>query len=300
MPDSWNRYKEEFNKYLRLERNHSKNTRDAYNRDVERLEHFIELYYPELSPIDTGLEQIREFLHQLGKLEISENSQARMVSGLRSFYKYLLEEELIETDPTDLLEIPRSGRKLPEVLSPTEVEKLVAAIDLSKPEGHRNRAIIETLYGCGLRVSELCGLKISGIFMEEGFIKIRGKGDKERMVPLGSVAANEINTYRKIRDTGKIDSKYRDVLFLNRNGRQLSRAMIFHIIKELAIKAKITKNVSPHTFRHSFATHLVEAGADLRAVQEMLGHSSITTTEIYTHLDRDYLRSAIISFHPRS
>jgi integrase/recombinase XerD len=232
---------------------------------------------------------------------MSARTQARVVSGIKGFYKYLLLENVMNTDPTTLLEAPKLGRKLPDTLNLDEINKIIDAIDLSSPEGQRNKAMLETLYSCGLRVSELVNLKISHLYFNDEFIKVTGKGDKERLVPIGSVAIKQINIYKdQIRCHLKIKKDQEDFLFLNRRGAKLSRVMVFTIIKQLAIKIGLKKHISPHTFRHSFATHLIEGGADLRAVQEMLGHESITTTEIYTHLDREYLRSAIIQFHPRS
>jgi integrase/recombinase XerD len=232
---------------------------------------------------------------------MTSTSQSRIISGLKGFYKYLLLENIIQTDPTELLESPKIGRKLPSTLSIPEINDLINAIDLSTPEGERNRTILETLYGCGLRVSELVNLRISNLFFNEGFIKVTGKGNKERLIPIGTVAMKQIRIYLStVRIHIPVKKGHEDIVFLNRRGSRLSRVMIFTIIKQLAIKTGLKKQISPHTFRHSFATHLVEGGADLRAVQEMLGHESITTTEIYTHLDRDYLRSAIIQYHPRA
>jgi integrase/recombinase XerD len=232
---------------------------------------------------------------------MSAHSQARIISGIKSFYKYLLLENILNHNPTELIEAPKLGRKLPDTLSLEEINKIIEAIDLSTPEGQRNKAILETLYSCGLRVSELVNLKISNLYFNDEFIKVVGKGDKERLVPIGSVAIKQINIYKnEIRSNLAVKKEHEDVLFLNRRGSKLSRVMVFTIIKQLAFKIGLKKHISPHTFRHSFATHLIEGGADLRAVQEMLGHESITTTEIYTHLDRDYLRQAIIQFHPRS
>jgi integrase/recombinase XerD len=236
----------------------------------------------------------------IGDLGLSAKSQARILSGLKAFFRFLLLEDKIQKDPTSLLEGPRLARKLPEVLTVEEIDRMLDKIDLSKAEGRRNKAMLETLYSCGLRVSELVGLKISGIFRAEGFVRIIGKGDKERLVPFSQRVLKEIDLYMPDRNSLKIEPGFEDILFLNRRGKMLTRNMVFMIIRELAKAAGIQKTVSPHTFRHSFATHLVEGGADLRAVQEMLGHESITTTEIYTHLDREYLREAIISFHPRS
>lgn len=279
----------------------SGNSIEAYLHDVEKLVQFLEYKKYSLSPKDIDLKHLQEFLKWINELGMSANSQARIISGIKGFYKYLLLENVLNNDPTSLLEAPRLGRKLPDTLSIQDINKIIDAIDLSFPEGQRNKAMLETIYSCGLRVSELVDLKISNLFFNDGFIKVIGKGDKERLVPIGSVAINQINIYRnEIRCHVAIKKDQEDFLFLNRRGAKLSRVMVFTIIKQLAFKIGLKKHISPHTFRHSFATHLIEGGADLRAVQEMLGHESITTTEIYTHLDRDYLRQAIIQFHPRS
>ena len=296
----WQRALKGYRSYLQLERSLSANTVEAYMRDVTQLEHFCEDQGFE-SPDEVKTETLKEFVQQIAEIGLSANTQSRMVSGVRSFYKYLLLEDKIETDPSNLLETPKIGRKLPETLSQTEVEELINAVDLSKPEGERNRTILETLYSSGLRVSELVNLKISNIYFNDGFMRIVGKGSKERLVPLGGMASKRISDYLKlIRVHADIKKGAEDHVFLNRRGASLSRVMIFNIVKQAAVDAGIKKNISPHTLRHSFATHLVEGGADLRAVQDMLGHESITTTEIYTHLDRDYLRSNIIEFHPRA
>ncbi|MCB9204107.1 MAG: site-specific tyrosine recombinase XerD [Flavobacteriales bacterium] len=296
----WQRAIKGYRSYLQLERSLSENTVEAYLRDVTQLEHFAEDRGLE-SPVDLETKVLKEFVQQIADLGLSANTQSRMVSGVRSFYKYLLLEDRIQTDPSTLLETPKIGRKLPETLSQTEVEKLINSVDLSKPEGERNRTILETLYSSGLRVSELVELKISNIYFNDGFMRILGKGSKERLVPLGGIASKRITDYIKlIRSHVNIKKGAEDHVFLNRRGAPLTRVMIFNIVKQAAIDAGIKKNISPHTLRHSFATHLVEGGADLRAVQDMLGHESITTTEIYTHLDRDYLRSNIIQFHPRA
>jgi len=286
--------------FLKLEKGLSENSIGAYLTDISKLRQYLELHQLDTGPTELAQEDLRAFLRWLADLGLSARSQARMLSGLKAFYRYLLLEDLIQTDPTALLQAPRLGRKLPEVLTVSEIDRMMEQIDLSKPEGRRNKAMLETLYSCGLRVSELVGLKISGIFRAEGFIRVIGKGDKERLVPFSPRALKEIDLYLPDRHSLAIEAGYEDILFLNRRGRMLTRNMVFIIIKDLARAAGIKKTVSPHTFRHSFATHLVEGGADLRAVQEMLGHESITTTEIYTHLDREYLREAIISFHPRS
>lgn len=290
-----------FKSYLQLERSLSLNSIDAYLRDVDKLVQFLEIHELDVNPEKLEQHTVEEFLKWISELGMNARTQARILSGLKAFYKYLLMEDLIDVAPTDLIEAPKIGRKLPEVLSIDEINQLIDAIDLSKPEGERNKAMLETMYSCGLRVSELVTLKKSNLLMNEGFIRVIGKGDKERIVPIGSVAVKHIKIYiESIRNHMNIQKESEDVLFLNRRGNQLTRVMVFTIIKQLAEKSGLEKQVSPHTFRHSFATHLVEGGADLRAVQEMLGHESITTTEIYTHLDREYLRDAILSFHPRA
>ncbi len=287
--------------FLQLEKSLSANSIEAYSRDIEKLATFMELQYDFLEPARIELQHLTSFLAWMNELGLSARSQARIISGIKSFYKFLLLEDVIETDPTALLETPRIGRKLPEVLNHKEVELILEQIDLSSPAGRRNKAMLEVLYGCGLRVSELTGLKLSNIYFDQGFIRITGKGNKERLVPIGRIALKEINNYLPDRNSlPKIERDHEDILFLNRRGRKLSRVMVFTMIKELVAAAGIKKNISPHTFRHSFATELIDRGADLRAVQEMLGHESILTTEIYTHLDREFLRDAIIRFHPRS
>jgi len=295
-----NNYKKGFESFLKLERSLSSNSVEAYLRDFDKLLQYLEGKKKDLGPEEIITADITDFISWLFDLGVAARSQARIISGIKAFYKYLIIENIVELDPTELIEGPKIGMKIPEVLSIAEIDQLVAAIDLSKKEGERNRAIIETLYSCGLRVSELINLQISNILFEEGFLRVVGKGNKERLVPIGGSAIRYITFYREQqRNHLSIQKGAEDILFLNNRGAQLSRVMIFTIIKKLAIKAGINKNVSPHTFRHSFATHLVDGGADLRAVQEMLGHESITTTEIYTHLDRDYLKSAITQFHPR-
>jgi integrase/recombinase XerD len=291
-----------FKNYLQLERSLSANSIEAYLRDVEKFIQFLELQEIDVQPEKVEQNQIEDFLQWVSEIGLNARSQARILSGLKAFYKYMLMEDIIDVAPTELLESPKIGRKLPEVLTIEEINEIIGTVDLSKPEGERNKAMPETLYSCGLRVSELITLKLSGLLLEEGFIRVIGKGDKERITPIGSVAIKHINTYieSKRNHMDNIDKDSEDVLFLNRRGKQLTRVMIFTIIKNLTEQAGITKTVSPHTFRHSFATHLVEGGADLRAIQEMLGHESITTTEIYTHLDREYLRQAILDFHPRA
>jgi integrase/recombinase XerD len=284
-----------------LEKSLSKNSVEAYLHDVDLLMRFLELKKYSLVPKDLELNHLQDFLKWINELGMSAHSQARIISGIKSFYKYLLLENVLNHNPTELIEAPKLGRKLPDTLSLDEINKIIEAIDLSTPEGQRNKAILETLYSCGLRVSELVNLKISNLYFNDEFIKVVGKGDKERLVPIGSVAIKQITIYKnEIRSHIAVKKEHEDVLFLNRRGAKLSRVMVFTIIKQLAFKIGLKKHISPHTFRHSFATHLIEGGADLRAVQEMLGHESITTTEIYTHLDRDYLRQAIIQFHPRS
>jgi integrase/recombinase XerD len=296
----WYSYIKGFKAYLLLERSLSANSVEAYVHDVIKFTQFLEVSNLDLQPVKVELRQIQDFLRWITELGMTARTQARVISGMKSFYKYLLLENLITKDPTEMLESPKIGRKLPATLSIAEIDMLIGAIDLSKPGGERNLAMLETIYGCGLRVSELVNLKISAVFFNEGFLKIIGKGNKERLVPLGSVARKRLKSYLEtVRPHIPVKRGNEDILFLNRNGNKLSRVMVFTIIKDLVSKTGLKKNVSPHTFRHSFATHLVEGGADLRAVQEMLGHESITTTEIYTHLDREYLRSTILQYHPR-
>lgn len=289
-----------FKSYLQLEKNLAKNSVEAYLNDVSRLAEYIETNTPDKKFEEIVLEDLQQYLNSIAELGITPRTQARNVSSIKSFFQYLRYTAATEINPAALLESPKLGRKLPVVLSVDEINRMVAAIDLSKPEGHRNKAIIETLYGCGLRVSELTQLKISDIFRAEEFIKVKGKGSKERLVPIGHIALREIDMYlEKYRNHLQIDKNAGDILFLNRRGKGLTRVMIFTIVKDLALKAGIHKTISPHTFRHSFATHLIEGGANLRAVQEMLGHESILTTEIYTHLDREFLRQSIMEHHPR-
>lgn len=298
---SWKSYINGFKSYLKLERSLSGNSVEAYMHDIALLDQYLQLNSLAHTPADLKLEHLQDFLKWINELGLSARSQARIISGIKGFFKYCLMENLISNDPSQLLETPKLGRKLPDTLSIEDINKLVSAIDLSKPEGVRNKAILETLYSCGLRVSELVNLKISNLHLEIGFVKVTGKGDKERLVPIGSVAIKHIKIYMdEIRCHLSIKPGNEDIIFLNQRGSQLSRIMIFTIIKQLAEKINLKKSISPHTFRHSFATHLIEGGADLRAVQEMLGHESITTTEIYTHLDRDYLRQSIIKHHPRA
>lgn len=290
-----------FRSFLRLERSLSPHSIGAYLHDVEKLVQYLDVRGEKIPPEKIELSHLQDFLRWAHELGMSARTQARVISGIKAFYKYLLLENMVTAAPTELLESPRLGRKLPDTLNKTEIEKIIAAIDRSAPEGERNMAMLETLYGSGLRVSELVGLRISNTYLDTGFLRITGKGDKERLVPLGSMASKHISIYLKnVRPHLTPRTGHEDILFLNRRGSKLSRVMVFLIIKTLAKKAGIRKTISPHTFRHSFATHLVENGADLRAVQEMLGHESITTTEIYTHLDRNYLRKNILQYHPRS
>jgi len=297
----WNSSIKGFKSYLKLERSLSKNSIDAYIHDVEKLAQFLSLQHQQPSVSKVQPKDIKEFLVWITELGMTASSQARVLSGIKAFYKYLLLEDIVKTDPSALIETPKLGRKLPDTLSLDEINKMLDTIDVSTPEGTRNKAILETLYACGLRVSELVGLKISDIYFEIDFLKVTGKGNKERFIPLGSAAKKFIKLYQNnIRTHLSIKKGDEDILFLNRRGGRLSRVMIFNIIKQTALLANIRKSISPHTFRHSFASHLVEGGADLRAVQEMLGHESITTTEIYTHLDRNYLKETILSYHPRA
>jgi integrase/recombinase XerD len=294
----WDAYKKGYKAWLQLERSLSDNSVAAYLHDIDKLTTFL-LQTEVRSPGKVTLKELEQFVKWVAELGMTASSQARIISGLRSFYKYCLLEQITATDPTVLLEAPKLKRSLPDTLSFEEIELIIAQIDLSKPEGGRNKAMLETLYSCGLRVSELVNLKISCLYLDVGFIRVIGKGDKERLVPIGSDAIKYIKIYKNdIRVHIPVKKDEEDTLFLNRRGSKLSRVMVFLILKELAKKARISKSISPHTFRHSFATHLVEGGADLRAVQEMLGHESITTTEIYTHLDREYLRNTLEQFHP--
>jgi integrase/recombinase XerD len=295
----WESYKRGFKAWLQLEKSLSQNSVEAYLHDINLLTDYFQSEKDLKEPATIILNDLERFIKSIYELGMSNASQARIISGIKSFFKYCLIEQIINTDPSALLEAPKQMRKLPDVLSFQEIESIIAAIDLSKPEGERNRAILETMYSCGLRVSELINLKISEMFLDAGFIKVTGKGDKQRLIPIGRDAIKFIGIYQSaVRIHAEIKKGEEDILFLNRRGSGLSRVMIFLILKSLAKKAGITKNISPHTFRHSFATHLVEGGADLRAVQEMLGHESITTTEIYTHLDREFLRTTLHQFHP--
>ena len=288
-----------YQNYLKIERGLSKNSISNYTFDINKLVKWMVLNNIKTSPINIEKETLQEFIYTIAK-EINPRSQGRIISGLKGFFNYLVFEEYRATNPLDLIESPKIGRKLPDTLSIEEIDSIISIIDLSKPQGERNRAIIEVLYGCGLRVSELISLKISDLFFDEGFIKVTGKGNKQRFVPIGSLTIKFIDIYRnEIRVHQVIKPNAQDSLFLNRRGNELTRSMIFHIVKELTEKAGIQKNISPHTFRHSFATHLLENGADLRAIQQMLGHESITSTEIYTHLDKSHLSQIINNFHPR-
>jgi len=298
---NWERAIIQFRNFLQLEKSLSANTIKAYETDLQKFVRFLEINKLKISPHEVTFQNLKDFIGWINEMELHARSQARIISGLKAFYKFLIIEDFIEKDPTALLETPTIGRKLPEVLSIEEIDRILGAIDLSKPEGQRNKAIIETLYSCGLRVSELINLRITNLFFKDGFIKVIGKGDKERLVPIGKKAIKEIQYYFQDRNMlSNIDKSGENIVFLNRRGKPLTRVMIFTIVKNLAQTAGIKKKISPHTFRHSFATHLIDGGADLRAVQEMLGHESIITTEIYTHLDREYLRDAIIRFHPRA
>jgi integrase/recombinase XerD len=297
---TWAPYINGFRSFLQLERSLSGNSLEAYEHDVVKLFQYTEAKQLSRTPEKISSADLKGFIHWVNELGMSARSQARMISGIKAFYKYLLLENVVNTDPTELIESPKLGRKLPDFLSVEEVNTIIDSIDLSKPEGERNKAMLETLYSSGLRISELVNLKLSATFLDVGLLKIIGKGNKERLVPIGSSAIKQINTYiNSYRTHLQIKPGHEDIVFLNRRGAKITRVMVFYIIKDQLKICGIKKHVSPHTFRHSFATHLIEGGADLRAVQEMLGHESITTTEIYTHLDRDYLRSAILQFHPR-
>lgn len=295
----WEPYKKGFKSYLQLEKSLSDNSVEAYLRDIELLTAFLTEKKESKTPDQLTLKDLQQFIKYINELGMSVASQARIISGLRAFYKYCLLEQISKNDPTVLLEGPKLKRSLPDTLNFEEIEQMIGAIDVSTPEGTRNKAILETMYSCGLRVSEVTDLKISQLYLDLGFIRVRGKGDKERLIPIGNSAIKYLNIYLKnTRPSIEVKKGNEDTVFLNRRGTKLSRVMIFYIIKDVALKAGIKKDVSPHTFRHSFATHLVEGGADLRAVQEMLGHASITTTEIYTHLDREFLRKTLEQFHP--
>jgi integrase/recombinase XerD len=296
---NWKSYLKSYQSYLKLERGLSRNTIENYSFDIDRLCYFLESNTIEISPIKISEETIQQFIYSVSK-EVNARSQARIISGLKSFFSYLIFEDYRQDSPMELIETPKTGRKLPDTLSIKDIDALIAAIDLSTNEGERNRAMLETLYGCGLRVSELVALKISDLFFDEGFVKITGKGNKQRFVPIGDFTQKYIQIYKStVRTHLNIQKGHEDTLFLNRRGKQLTRAMIFTIIKDLSVKISLNKTISPHTFRHSFATHLLENGADLRSIQLMLGHESITTTEIYVHLDRKHLTQIMNTFHPR-
>jgi len=297
----WKKSIYNFEIFLKLEKSLSPNSVSAYIHDIHMLTQYLEAAHIEKEPAKIELSDLRKFVQYISELGVTPRTQARVISGIKAFYIYLMIEEVIEVNPTTLLETPKIGKKLPVVLSVEEIDRLLAAIDLSKPEGQRNKAMLETLYSCGLRVSELINLKISNVYPDLGFVRVVGKGNKERLIPISHKALKEINLYyQDRRRLPNIENSDGNIVFLNRRGKRLTRVMIFTIVKDLANKIRIKKKISPHTFRHSFATHLVEGGADLRAVQEMLGHESILTTEIYTHLDSEYLRDTIIRFHPRS
>ena len=295
----WQQALLDYKMYLKIERGLSQNSIDSYALDVNKLLTYLENQKIQVSPLTITAEIVQQFVYEIAK-QVNARSQSRIISGLRSFFNYLVFEDYIKTNPLELIEAPKIGRKLPDTLSEKDINALISAIDLSKPQGERNRAILETLYSCGLRVSELVGLKISDLFFDEGFIKITGKGDKQRFVPIVPETQKIINIYKnQVRVHTPIKEEFQDIIFLNRRGKQLTRAMIFTIIKQLAVKIDLNKNISPHTFRHSFATHLLENGADLRAIQLMLGHESITTTEIYMHVDKSHLKEIMNTFHPR-
>lgn len=295
----WQHALKDYQLYLKIERGLSQNSIDSYVLDIKKLMLFLETNTVDSSPIKISSETIKEFIYEISKT-VNTRTQSRIISGLRSFFSYLMFEDYRTDNPLELIESPKTGRKLPDTLSEDEIDQIINAIDLSKPEGERNRAMLETLYGCGLRVSELTSLKLSDLFFEEGFIKVTGKGDKQRFVPILNSTQKYINIYRTEKRTHlNIQSGFEDTLFLNRRGKQLTRAMIFTIIKQLALKIDLKKSISPHTFRHSFATHLLQNNADLRSIQLMLGHESITTTEIYVHLDKSHLTDIIEKYHPR-
>jgi integrase/recombinase XerD len=296
---NWNSFIKNYQSYLKIERGLSKNSIESYVLDIEKLCKFLVEHQIEVSPVKIDEEVVQQFVYEIAKI-VNPRSQARIISGLKSFFNYLIFEDYRPDNPMELIETPRLGRKLPDTLSIDDIDKLIAAIDLSSNEGERNRAMLETLYGCGLRVSELVSLKISDLFFQEGFIKITGKGNKQRFVPISPLTEKYIEIYKnQIRNTLYIQKGHEDTLFLNRRGKQLTRAMIFTIIKSLAVAIDLNKVISPHTFRHSFATHLLENGADLRSIQLMLGHESITTTEIYMHVDRKHLNQIMNTYHPR-
>ena len=296
---SWASYKKGFKAFLQLEKSLSEHSIEAYLRDIDKLTNYLETQGASISPSEVTLEHLQAFIRCIGDMEMAPTSQARILSGIKSFFKYCLLEQICTINPTTLLPSPKTRRKLPDVLSFEEIEQLISYIDVSKPEGGRNRAILETMYSSGLRVTELIQLKISCLYLDLGYIRVIGKGNKERLIPVGGDAIKYIKIYKDaIRVHQTVAKNYEDILFLNNRGKGLSRVMIFYIIKDLLLKSGIKKSISPHSFRHSFATHLVEGGADLRAVQEMLGHESITTTEIYTHMNREFLRDTLDRFHP--
>lgn len=296
----WKQAIEDYRHYLKLERGLATNSIENYSRDIEKFVKYLNNYGLDENPVKVDKEAVQRFVYETAQ-SVSPRSQARIISGLKSFFNYLIFEDYRVDNPMDLIESPKIGRKLPDTLSTEEINMLIAAIDLSHPQGERNRAMIETLYGCGLRVSELINIKLSDLFFDDDFIKVTGKGDKQRFVPIGSVNKKFIDLYRHhVRLHQQVQKGHEDILFLNRNGKKLSRAMVFEIIKRLSEAAGLTKNISPHTFRHSFATHLLENGADLRAIQQMLGHESITTTEVYMHVDRSHLAEVVRKYHPRN
>ena len=296
---NWEHALKDFKSYLKIERGLADNSIKNYVWDIEKLVKFLETNQLKDSPLDIHKDTVERFVYEIAK-EVNPRSQARIISGLKSFFNYLVFEDYRDNNPLDLIESPKIGRKLPDTISENEINQLIAAIDLSKKEGERNRAMLETLYGCGIRVSELIGLKISDLYFEEDFIKVTGKGNKQRFVPISNINKKYINIYKdEVRIHLKIQEGFQDILFLNRRGKQLTRAMVFTIVKDLAEHIGLRKNISPHTFRHSFATHLLENGADLRSIQQMLGHESITTTEVYMHVDRSHLAEVMNKFHPR-
>ena len=298
---SWKNNINGFRSYLMLERNLSKNSIESYVRDVNKLVYFLEMNDNKVSVKKINTSDLTGFIRWIAEIGMSASSQSRIISGIKAFFRYLILENIISNDPSSLIEGPKKGLKIPETLSIEEIDQIINAIDLSHPQGQRNKAIIETLYGCGLRVSELINLKMSNWYKKDGFIKVIGKGDKERLIPIGNITAKVLNIYvNEVRCHLSIQKGQEDYIFLSKRGKYLSRVSIFNIVKELAEKAQIKKNISPHTFRHSFATELIERGANLRAVQEMLGHESITTTQLYTHINKEFLRQSIISHHPRS
>ncbi|MDR1671962.1 MAG: site-specific tyrosine recombinase XerD [Bacteroidales bacterium] len=300
MNEGWKQKINEFTDYLKIEKAVSAHTIEAYTDDIGKLQTYLAEFHPGIRPIDVTSSMIEDFFIRIGKTAIKARSQARLLSGIRAFYKFLLMDNEINDNPADMIDHPKTGVTLPDVLTVEEIDMLLAAIDLSKKEGQRNKALLETMYSCGLRVSEAVSLHLSDVYPKEGFVRVKGKGSKERLIPINDKALHEINRYLPDRTKTNVAKNYEDILFLNRRGKPLTRVMVFTIIRRLAELADIQKHVSPHTFRHSFATHLIERGADLRAIQEMLGHESITTTEIYTHMDRSFLRQTIIEYHPRS